>query len=202
MQNSSSTSVTLVESSPGSKPKATPTSCSTATASGGNSIATMPIRKRGGSAMFLPPRSVDPSLVMWCGRSWEGLVDRRCTAFAHALSMRAVTERTPIWSFRRFSRSSPRTEASSSPMKRNRFSVHSASTTSQRGCRVPTTLTSRSHLWSTSCPARTRQGAPTLRVVRRLGGLLKQHLLMEEEEIRPFVSRAPARLGRLRLASA
>jgi hypothetical protein len=40
-----------------------------------------------------------------------------------------------------------------------------------------------------------------LRVVRRIGELLEQHLLLEEEEIRPLVSRPPAPLGPPRLAS-
>jgi hypothetical protein len=38
-----------------------------------------------------------------------------------------------------------------------------------------------------------------LRVVRRIGELLEQHL--QEEEIRPLVSRPPAPLGPPRLAS-
>jgi hypothetical protein len=40
-----------------------------------------------------------------------------------------------------------------------------------------------------------------LRVVRRIGELLEQHLLLEEEEIRPLASRPPAPLGPPRLAS-
>jgi hypothetical protein len=87
-------------------------------------------------------------------------------------------------------------------MKRNGSSVHSASTTSQRACRVLT----RNHVQiSSSAEALSREnvaGCVDLSVVHRLGGSSSSQLLFEKEEGRPLVSRPPASLGHLSLASA
>lgn len=167
-----------------------------------SSIPMVTSRKRGGSTMSLPTRSVGSAPVMWCGRSWEGLVKPRCTAFAHAFSMREVTEAdadSVVSSFLAFFAAGGR----------ELFAHEEEWIFRSLGEHVVPPGLSRAyddHVEITSLVdalfSQNVTGCVDLRVVRRLGELLEEHLLMEEEEIRPFVSRPPASLGRLGLASA
>jgi hypothetical protein len=92
MQNSSSTSVTPVESSPdrGARRRRRPATHSQASMQFHSDGDRNGDRKRGATTMSQPLRNMDPEPVMWCGRSCEALVHRRFTAVAQALSMRDV----------------------------------------------------------------------------------------------------------------
>jgi hypothetical protein len=152
--------------------------------------------------MPLPPRSVDPSPVMWCGRSWGGLIDRRCTAFAHARSMREVTEADAdlaVSSFLAFfAAGGSELFADEEEWIFRSLGEHDIPPGVSRAYDDHVEISSLADALSCQNAA----ACADLRVVPRLGEPLEQHLLMEKEEIRSFVSRAPARLGRLRLASA
>ena len=125
-----------------------------------------------------------PTSVAWCGRSWEGLVDRRYDAFQHALALRDATDRnsghvvseflaffneTGIdlfrdeeeWIFRTL-RPTPRAviDALEGHLEISSL-IQGLLSEAQAGC-------------------------VDLRVIHRLGELLENHLLLEEEEIGPL----------------
>jgi hypothetical protein len=151
--------------------------------------------------MSQPLRNVDPAPVMWCGRSWEALVHRRCTAFAHALSMRDVIEADAdlvVSSFLMFfAMDGSELFAHEEEWIFRSLGQHDVPAGVSRAYEDHVQISSLGEALSRENVA----GCADLRVVRRLGELLEQHLLLEEEEIRPLVSR-PASLGRLSLASA
>jgi hypothetical protein len=43
--------------------------------------------------MSKPLEHTVPTPMAWCGRSWQGLVERRHEAFQHALALRDATDR-------------------------------------------------------------------------------------------------------------
>jgi hypothetical protein len=125
-----------------------------------------------------------PAPVAWCGRSWEGLVDRRHQAFQHALALRDVTPRnsrqvvseflaffdeTGIglfrdeeeWIFREL-RPTPRAviDALEGHLEISSL-IQALLSEAQAGC-------------------------VDVRVIHRLGEVLETHLLLEEEEIGPL----------------
>jgi hypothetical protein len=146
--------------------------------------------------MFLPPRSLDPSPVTRCGWSWVGLVDRRCTWFEHALSMREVAEADAdpvVSSFPTFFA----TDGGELFAHQEEWVFRSidedplppaVSRAYDERLEISSLVDALSHQHSAGCA--------DLRLVRRLGELFVQHLLMEKEEIRPLVSHSPVRLGR------
>ena len=128
------------------------------------------------------------SAQVWCGRSWEGLVERRCQAFEQAISLskatafdsrRVVTEFLAFfedvgigllrdeeeWVLRAL-RPTPKVVLSS-------LEQHIS-------------ITSLTHALLLEAEA----GCVDLRVLHQLGELLERHLLMEEEEVRPLVAGA------------
>ena len=128
-------------------------------------------------------RSV-PTPVAWCGRSWEGLVDRRRDAFRHALVLRGATERNSgrvvseflaffdetgvelfrdeeEWIFRSL-RPTPRAV------------IHALEGHLEISSLIQALLTDA----QASCV--------DLRAIHRLGEVLEAHLLLEEEEIGPL----------------
>ena len=125
-----------------------------------------------------------PTSAAWCGRSWQGLVDRRHEAFQQALALRDATERdsgrvvseflaffdeTGIGLFRdeeewifRSLRPTPR-----------------AVIDALQGHLAISSLIQ-------ALLGEAQAGCVDLRVIHRLGELLEAHLLLEEEEIGPI----------------
>ena len=147
-------------------------------------------------------RTLDPAPAMWCGRSWEGLVDRRCSAFAHALEMGEVSARdadrvaSSFLAF--FAAEGKELFAHEEEWIFQPLGTHDVPPAVARAyddhVQISSLVVALSRAHATGCT--------DLRVVGRLGELLEQHLLLEEEEIRPLASPHPARLGRFGLASA
>ena len=125
------------------------------------------------------------STQIWCGRSWEGLVERRCQAFEQASALREATAFDSLrvvtgflaffkaigvgllrdeeeWVFRAL-RPTPQAVL-------NALEQH-------------ITVTSLIHALLLEAEA----GCVDLRVVHQLSELLESHLLMEEEEVRPLI---------------
>jgi hypothetical protein len=151
--------------------------------------------------MTQPLESTDPTLTMWCGRSWEGLVDRRCTAFEHALSMQRVIEATAgsvIDSFLAFLAG----DGSEFFADEEKWVLDPLS---KDNVPSPVLRAYRDHveisLLAAALFRERAAGFAAVTAVRRLGEMLEQHLLMEEEEIRPLL-RPRMRFDRSRLASA
>lgn len=122
--------------------------------------------------------------AIWCGRSWEGLVERRAVAFAHARSLSEATvtdaprrlgdflvffETTGIGLFRD---EEEWIFGSLRPVPRS--VVDALEEHVRIGCFVKVLL------------HQADAGAVDLGRVRRLGELLGAHLLMEEERVRPL----------------
>ena len=137
--------------------------------------------------MSQPLEHAGQSPAVWCGRSWEGLADRRCAAFQHALALRNSTVANSSktvseflhffhgigvglfrdeeeWVFRDL-RPTPR-------------AVHQALEDHIEISGLIRTLIA-------EVPA----DSVALGVVHHLGELLENHLLYEEEEIRPLFRR-------------
>jgi hypothetical protein len=150
--------------------------------------------------MSQPLKSIDPA-PLWCGRSWEGLVDRRCIAFAHSQSMKQVTERdsdSVVASFLAFfAADGGELFSHEEEWIFDSLRKHDVSPALSRAYDDHVQISSLIDALSREHAG----GCADLRVVRRLGELLEQHLLLEEEEIRPLVRRPPARLGRPRPTS-
>ena len=130
-----------------------------------------------------------PTSVVWCGRSWVGLADRRHQAFKHALALRDATDSNSAhvvsefleffadigiglfrdeeeWIFRSL-RPIPKavTQAFEDHLKISLL-IQALLSEAQAGC-------------------------VDLRIIHRLGESLETHLLLEEEEIRPLVHADP-----------
>lgn len=136
--------------------------------------------------MSMPLEQMMPTSELWCGRSWEGLMDRRCLAFAQAEALRSSSDTNASqvvtdfleffdatgdsllrdeeeWIFRSF-------EPAPEPVRR----------ALKEHMRISSLVTSLFHAANAGCI--------DVRVVRGLGDLLQSHLLLEEEEIRPLIS--------------
>lgn len=135
--------------------------------------------------MSQPHEHIVPNPAVWCGRSWEGLANRRHAAFQHALALRNSTvanssktvseflhffHETGVGLFRdeeewvfRDLRPTPR-------------EVHQALEDHLEITGLIRTLL-------TEVPA----DSVALGVVHHLGELLESHLLFEEEQIRPLL---------------
>lgn len=142
--------------------------------------------------MSQPHKSIEQSPNMWCGRSWEGLVDRRCVAFAHAQSMREVTEAeidSVVPSFLEFFGA----EGGELFANEEEWIFQSLS---KKNVPRPVLRAYSEHVeissFVESLSLEIEAGRPDPDVVRRLGDLLEQHLLLEEEEIRPLLARFPS----------
>ena len=126
-----------------------------------------------------------PASKVWCGRSWQGLVDRRHAAFAHAQALRHVMDqdshrivsdfleffdRTGVGLFRDEEEWVFRSLRPTPAVVLRALEGH-IEISSLIGALLNTL----------------QAGCVDLRVVHRLGGLLEAHLLLEEEEIRPLL---------------
>lgn len=144
-------------------------------------------------------RQADLPAGIWCGRSWEGLVDRRHDAFAQAKALSSATtndaprrlgdfllffETTGIGLFRDeeewiFGALRPAPRAVVEALEEH--------------IRIGSYVKVLLH--------QATMGRVDLGRVRRLGELLGAHLLMEEERVRPLVTRPGARPARPKEAS-
>lgn len=125
---------------------------------------------------------------MWCGRSWEGLIDRRCQAFAHAQALKRATQRD---SHRVASEFLEFFDATGTGLMRDEeewvfSSLRPAPGAVIRALEEHTAISSLIQALIHEAQA----GCADLRVLHRLGALLESHLLAEEEEVRPLVSNA------------
>ena len=130
------------------------------------------------------PEQMEPIPGARCGRSWEGLVDRRHEAFRHALALRnATVENSPqvVSEFLAFF------DGTGIALFRDEeeWIFRSLRPT-------PTAVIQalEGHLEISSLIQallrEARAGCVDLRVIHRLGELLENHLLLEEEEIQPL----------------
>jgi hypothetical protein len=134
--------------------------------------------------MSKPLEHTVPTPMAWCGRSCQGLVDRRHEAFQHALALRDATDRNSgqvvsdflaffddigiglfrdeeEWIFRSL-RPTPRAVIEA---LEGHLEISSL---------IPALL------------SEAKAGCVDLRVIHRLGEVLEVHLLLEEEEIGPM----------------
>lgn len=132
-------------------------------------------------------REVDPAPEIWCGRSWEALVDRRYDAFQYALALRQVTDansKRVVSDFLTFF------DDIGIALFRDEeeWIFRSLNPTPQ----VVLDALEEHIAISSLIRALIREaqaGCVDSRVAHRLGEVLENHLLMEEEAIRPLVTR-------------
>jgi hypothetical protein len=124
---------------------------------------------------------------VWCGRSWEGLVDRRYEAFQRALALRNATDAHSLEIVSEFLAFFDETGIELF-RDEEEWIFRSLQPTPQV---VLDALEEHIAIASlTQALIREAQvGYVDLRVVQRLGEMLENHLLMEEEAIRPLVMR-------------
>lgn len=137
--------------------------------------------------MSQPLEYMAPSSAVWCGRSWEGLVDRRYEAFQHALALRNATDAnspelvseffaffddTGIGLFR---------DEEEWIFRTWRPTPHVVVRALKDHIEISELITALLNEADAGCL--------DLRVIHRLGELLASHLLFEEEEIRPLLRR-------------
>jgi hypothetical protein len=137
--------------------------------------------------MSQPLRSIDPAPAMWCGRSWEGLVDRRSRAFAHAQALCSATDqdaRQVVTTFLEFF------DAVGIALFRDEeeWIFRSLRPTPQVVVRAVEEHIRISSL-ITALIREAQAGCVDLRVIHGLGELLASHLMLEEEEVRPLLLR-------------
>lgn len=149
-------------------------------------------------------RSLDgmQSSQVWCGRSWEGLVDRRCAFFQQAKGLRHATHTSAhgaVTEFLEFF------DSTGVELLRDEeeWIFRSLSPTPQA---VIDAL--QEHIQISSLIQglirEAQVGCVDLRVVHGLGELIQNHLLTEEEEIRPRAMQRPrltSRVGVRRMGS-
>lgn len=127
---------------------------------------------------------------MWCGRSWQGLEDRRRTAFTHALALRHATDKDSHRIVSDFLEFFDRTGVGLFRDEEEWVfrSLHPTPTAVFRALEehieISSLITALIHEAQVDCV--------DLRVIHRLGALLERHLLSEEEEIRPLLGRSGA----------
>ena len=125
------------------------------------------------------------STAVWCGRSWEALVDRRCDSFAQAVALREATvqdstrvvsdfleffDETGVALFRDEEEWIFRTLRPTPPAVIRALEEH---------IQISGLIA--------SLIREAEAGCTDLRVVHALGTLLEEHLLSEEEHVRPLL---------------
>lgn len=130
-----------------------------------------------------------PVTNAWCGRSWEALVDRRCDAFAQAVALLEATDEdsnrvvsdflqffdeTGVGLFRDEEEWVFRTLRPTPPEVIRALEEH---------IEISGLIT--------SLIREAEAGCTDLRVVHALGALLEEHLLSEEEHVRPLFAKPP-----------
>ena len=130
------------------------------------------------------------SRTAWCGRSWEALEERRAAALVHALALQNATPSTcsgVVSDFLIFF------DAMGVGLFRDEEewvfrAMHPTPTVVIRALEEHITIASLIKALVVAAEAR----CVDLRVVHHLGGLLDEHLSMEEDEVRPLIG--PLRL--------
>ena len=130
------------------------------------------------------PQHPNRTPVSWCGRSWEGLVDRRHKAFQHALALRDATDRNSgqvVSEFLAFF-----DETGIELFRDEEEWIFRSLRPTPRA--VIDALEGHLEISSLiqALLSEVQAGCVDLRVIRRLGEALKAHLLLEEEEIGPM----------------
>lgn len=130
-----------------------------------------------------------PTTTAWCGRSWEALVDRRCDAFEQAVALLEATDEdsgrvvsdfleffdeTGVALFRDEEEWVFRTLRPTPPAVIRALEEHVEIS------RLIASLINEAEA-----------GCTDLRVVHGLGALLEEHLLTEEEHVRPLFRDRP-----------
>ena len=126
---------------------------------------------------------------VWCGRSWAGLVDRRCAFFHQALALRRATganSREVVTEFLGFF------DSTGVDLLRDeeQWIYGSLRPTPQvviNGLQEHAQISSLTQ----DLMRRSRGRRVDLHAVRGLGELIENHLLMEEKELRPLATRPP-----------
>jgi shikimate kinase len=126
-----------------------------------------------------------PTSAAWCGRSWEGLVDRRDDLFQQALALRNATDANSMHVANEFLAFFDET-GTGLFRDEEEWILRSQQTPPQA------VLAAREgHIEiSALIKALSREaqaGCVDLRVLHRLGDLLETHQLLEEEEVRPLL---------------
>lgn len=143
------------------------------------------LQKWGAPAMSMSLEQTESVTEMWCGRSWEGLVDRRCDAFTRAQELRRATEEDALDVVTAFLEFFDTTGDSlfrdeEEWILRSLDPVPEAVSRALEGhITISSLVTSLFH--------EAEAGCVDVRVVHALGELLESHLLLEEEEVRPLV---------------
>ena len=130
-----------------------------------------------------------PTSVAWCGRSWEGLIDRRHDAFQHALALRDATDRDSLQAVSAFLAFFD--ETGIGLFRDEEEWIFRVLRPTPRA--VIKALEGHLEI-SSLIQALVREaqtGSVDLRVIHRLGEVLEAHLLLEEEEIGPLFRRRP-----------
>lgn len=135
--------------------------------------------------MPMPLEQMASTNEMWCGRSWEGLVDRRCAAFGQAQTLRSATDEDShqvVMAFLDFF------DTTGEALFRDEEEWIFRSLQPTPGA-VSRALEEHMRISSliTSLFQESEAGCVDVRVVHGLGELLENHLLLEEEEVRPLV---------------
>lgn len=135
--------------------------------------------------MSQPLEEMHQAPTVWCGRSWEGLVDRRHAAFQHALALRNATQANSGQAIREFLTFFD--EAGNALFRDEEQWVFSE----LRPTPVVVHRAREEHLEISGLIRTLLNEVPADRVavgvVQHLGELLESHLLFEEEEIRPLL---------------
>ena len=139
--------------------------------------------------MLQPLERAGSTSRAWCGRSWEGLIDRRCEAFAQSQVLQCATDADShlvVSEFLEFF------DATGASLMRDEeewifSSFRPAPDAVIRALEEHIAISSLIQAVLNEAHA----GCVDLRVLHRLGRLLESHLLTEEEEIRPLAMESP-----------
>lgn len=125
----------------------------------------------------------------WCGRSWEALIDRRCAAFAQALVLRQATEQDSTEVVSEFLEFFDQTgiglfrDEEEWIFRTLRPTPNAVIRALEQHIEISGLIT--------SLIREAGAGCVDLRVVHGLGALLEEHLLSEEEHVRPLFRDRP-----------
>lgn len=145
--------------------------------------------------MLQAAKGIEPAPPMWCGRSWEGLGERRRQAFAHGIALKEASQEDAhhiVSAFLEFF------DTTGAQLMRDEEEWIFRSLTPAPEA-VIKALEEHIEISSLiqSLVREASAGCVDLRVVHALGALMEDHLLREEGDIRPLVTpRPPLRLAR------
>lgn len=137
--------------------------------------------------MLQPLEGTEPAPRAWCGRSWEGLIDRRYEAFVQAQALMQASERDAHNVLSEFLEFFDKTGMALMRDEEEWIfsSFRPAPDAVIRALEEHIAVTSLVHTLVKDAEA----GAVDLELLHGLGEILEAHLLGEEEEVRPLVTR-------------